>query len=553
MTDKLFKAVLSALISLALFLSCKSDDPVITSIYPKIGNLGDVITLTGRNFGEAREDAYITIAGIAPTGSSYLLWQDDMIMLRIPEMGESGLIYIHTRGKKSNGILFSNIATVPKPVDGEEPGFGPRIASINPQGGTTGSIIKITGSNFGISRENGGVFFLWENSSPLINPYAVNEPEFIEVSEIEMGYVSWNTREIQVRLPDGAVSGNVEVRTPHGSSRPVFFDVSGTPGFKKFTDKRTYTVSYSVDIRVLEASMPNTLYLWVPKPVISPSQRNISLISRSMEPFVENHKGVSLFKLDNLGIGSVKSINISYLVDVYSKETEINPQLLRQPTSPQTPSQTTPLSVMYTQSSDLIPVNSQQLRTTVNSIIGREQNPYLKARLIYNWIVSNIQLVENMNFPSGVFDAVIEHKQADSYMITLLYAAMARIAGIPCIPAAGILIDRSGQQTKLHYWAEFWLNDFGWVPTDPAAGTGSIAEVFISKEDPAGFYFGNMDNNRIAFSRGEIILSQMENRGRLVSLTQSYSLQNIWEEASGGLESYNSLWGDVIISGIYVQ
>jgi transglutaminase-like putative cysteine protease len=459
-------------------------------------------------------------------------------------LGESGLIYVNARGKRSNGVLFSNIATVPRPIEGEDLGFGPRITSISPQAGVTGTLITITGNNFGVSREGGGVFFSWEHESFGFNPYMIREPEFIEVSETELGYISWNTREIQVRLPDGAVSGNVEVRTIHGSSRPVFFDVSGKPGRKTFSDKRSYAITYSVDIRVLEATRPNTLYLWIPKPALSPSQRNVGLVSRNKEPFVENHRGISLFKLDNLGAGSNHSVNLSYLVDVYAVGTEINPQAIRQ--------QTTPLSAMYTQGSSRFPIDNPRIRTTVNSVIGREQNPYIRARLLYEWVISNIYMVEALPASSSNIAAVLELRRADPYMTALLYTTLLRAAGIPCLPVAGVLIDRNGQ-TLIHYWTEFWINDFGWIPADPAAGTGAIHESFITRENPASFYFGNMDNHRIAFSRGELVLSQMESRGRLVSRTNSFSLQNIWEEASGGLESYNSFWGDIIISGIYIQ
>jgi len=507
--------------------------------------MGEIITLAGSNFGASREESYVTIAGIAPTGSSYYLWQDDLITVRVPELGESGLVYVHTGGKKSNGILFSNSASVPRPIDGEELALGPKIASINPQTGAPGTLITITGSNFGISREGGGVFFSWDYESPSFNPYIVREPEFIEVSETELGYVSWNSREIRVRLPDGAVSGNIEVRTPHGRSRPVFFGVGGKPGSKNFTDKRSYTVSYSVDIRVLEATRPNTLYLWTPMPVNSPSQRNISFVSHSIEPFVRNYRGVSLFKLDNLGTGSNQSINLSFRADVYAVETEINPLSVRQ--------ETAPLAATYTKNSDLIPSGNQQIRTTVSAIIGREQNPYIKARMLYDWIIANIQIEKTLILSSSDITDVIEQKRADPYTAALLYTTMARAAGIPCVPVAGVLIDRNGRQTLRHYWAEFWLRDFGWVPADPAMGLGAVPESFVTTENPAGYYFGNLDNQRIAFSRGEPVLTQMENRGRPVSHTQSYSLQNIWEEASGGLESYTSLWGDITISGIYVH
>jgi len=552
MDSKLPIITLLALAPLFFLISCGSDTPVITSIDPKIGRMGEVITLKGSNFGEARNESYVTIAGISPTNSSYYLWQDDEIIVRVPELGGSGLVYVHVRGKKSNSVLFSNSASVPRSVDGEELGLEPRITSVNPQTGVPGSIITITGNNFGISRENSmqaaaGVFFSWDFESGTNNPFIIREPEYIEVSEAEFGYESWSVREIRVRLPDGAVSGNLEIKTPHGSSRPVFIDVSGKPGSKIHKDKRSYTVTYSVDIRVQDATRPNTLYLWIPKPILSPSQRNVNLISRNMEPFTENHRGVSLYKLENLSSGSNHSINITFRVDVYAVETVIRHQSIRQ--------ERTPLSSAYTQSTALIPSDSQLIRTTVNSIVGREQNPYVKAKALYDWIISNIHITDTALSDTNIITA-LDRKRADSYTAALLFTTMARAAGIPCLPIAGVLIDRNGQ-TNRHYWAEFWIDSFGWVPVDPAMGSGSIKLMFnddlFTGRDLANYYFGNIDNQRIAFSRGEIVLSQMESRGRTVSHKQSYSLQNIWEEAAGGLDSYSSLWRDITISGIYTQ
>jgi len=540
-----------------LLVSCNVKSPVITSIDPKFGRMGEIITLTGENFGASRDESYVTIAGISPTNSSYYLWQDNLIILKVPELGESGLVYVRAKGKKSNGVLFSNSASVPRPVDGEELGLEPKITSVTPQVGAPGTLITIIGNNFGISRENSfdsgaGVFFSWDYESGAYNPFAVREPEFIEASETEMGYEHWSAREIRVRLPDGAVSGNFEIRTPHGKSRSVFFDVNGKIGTKTIKDKRSYTITYSVDIRVIEASKPNTLYLWIPKPIISPSQRNIILVSRNIEPFMENHKGVSLYKLDSLGTGINQSVNLSYRVEVYAVGSVIKSSSIKQ--------ETTPLSKTHTQSTSLIPSDNQKIKSAVNSIVGKEQNPYLKAKAIYEWIISNLQ-ISDLAVYANLIDA-LERKQGDPYAVALLYTAMARAAGVPCIPVAGVLINQNGH-TFRHYWAEFWIDSFGWLPVDPGVGAGvvKLADSAVLRSDGgpatardlANFYFGNLDNQRIAFSRGEPVLLQIESRGRLVSRPQSYSLQNVWEESVGGLESYSSLWGDIIISGIYIQ
>jgi len=552
-TEVLKNPLVTVIVLSALLYSCNSKNPVITSIDPKIGRIGEVISLSGSNFGAERGESQVSIAGITPTSSSYFTWQDNLIRVRTPESGESGLVYVYVNGKKSNGVLFTNSAGVPRPIEGEELGFEPRITSVNTRAGAPGTLITITGNNFGASRENSlqamcGVFFSWEYASPAINPFIVKEPEFIEVSETEMGYVSWNPREITVRLPDGAASGNFEIRTPRGKSRPVYFDVSGRPGTKTFKEKRSYTISYSVDIKVQEAARPNTLYLWIPQPIHSPSQRNVNLVSCSIDPFVKNYREVNLFKLENLSSGSNTTVNLSFHVEVYSQETSIMPLSIKE-------NEASPLSV-YTQSTNLIPCGNPIIKALADNITGREKNPYNKARLLYNWIITDMHIT-----PAGAADkyaaagnitAAAEQKQSDPLTAVLLYTAMARAAGLPCIPVAGVLASRSGQTIR-HYWAEFWIEDFGWIPVDPLMGARAVPDSFIIKQDLVNYYFGSLDSQRIAFSRGEPVLSQMDSRGRLVSHTQLYSLQNVWEEAVGGLESYSSFWGDITITGIYVQ
>jgi len=504
--------------------------------------MGEVITLRGGNFGAEQTEAYVTIAGTSPTNSSYYTWQDNLIMLKVPELGESGLVYVYVNGKKSNGVLFSNYAALPMPIEGENFGFEPRIISVNPVTGTTGTLITITGNNFGSSRENGGVFFPWEFESPSLNPLMA-APEFIEASETEFGYELWSDREIRVRLPDGAASGNIEVRTARGKSRPAVIDVSGRPGTKTFREKRSYTISYSVDVKILEASRPNTLYLWLPKPVSSPSQRNITLLSRSTEPFMENYRGISLFKLDNVSAGYSEQITLSYRVDVYGQETSLRAQSIRPDENP--------AFAVYMHSSNLIPSADPQIKKQAETIIGRERNSYNKAKLIYDWFLKQMEITESLP-PAYTVAESLEEKKADPYLAALLYCAMARASGLPCIPASGVLVNQN-RQTIRHYWAEFWINGFGWVPVDPAMGAGAVPASFIEMEDHANFYFGCLDSRRITLSRGEPNLSQMESRGRVVSHPRSYSIQNIWEEAAGGLESYSSLWGDIIITGIYIQ
>jgi hypothetical protein len=213
---------------------CREKIPEISSIVPSIGRMGDVLTIRGSGFGDERNESFITIAGTSPTSSSYLSWSDNEIAVRAPEFGEAGLVYVHRGQKKSNPAMFANILTLPEAVSGAQIDNSPVINSIEPSSAAIGSLITIQGSNFGASRETGGVFFSWnaEAAQGITNP-----PDFVEVFQEESGYESWSEREIRVRIPDSAISGNLEVRTARGKSRPVYFEVTGKPGTKTYKDK----------------------------------------------------------------------------------------------------------------------------------------------------------------------------------------------------------------------------------------------------------------------------------------------------------------------------
>ena len=523
-------------------MGCRHKTPVIHAIHPQIGTMGEPVTISGAYFGKERGESYVTIAGVQPTNRTYLNWSDNEIALRIPELSEAGLIYVYVNGKKSNGVLFANQKTMPVQTQGGETGTGPRVIAVTPHTGAIGALVSISGTGFGSSRANGGVFFAWNAQAPASAPAEARLPEFTEVCETDFGYDLWTDREIRVRIPDGAAGGAMEVRTARGVSPPMVFDIAGRPGTKTLSGKRSYTISYSVNIKVSEAVSPNTLFLWVPHPAESSSQRNKELQLSSMEPFVENYRGVGLYKIDNMPAKSDAQIMLSWKVDVYSVETAVQSQSIRVESN-------SPITEAYTQNISPLPADDPRIKERAAAIVGRERNPYLKAQRIYEWMTGGEFVWENQS-AGDIFNA-LETKKIDPYLAALLYCTLLRSSGVPCQPVAGVLVSRS-RQTMNHYWAEFWIDGFGWIPVDPAMGADAIPAPFAIEERP-NFYFGNIDSQRIAFSRGFTILSPMDPNGRTVAHNRSYSLQNLREEVVGGIESYSSLWGDITITGIYVQ
>jgi transglutaminase-like putative cysteine protease len=260
-------------------------------------------------------------------------------------------------------------------------------------------------------------------------------------------------------------------------------------------------------------------------------------------PFMEDYRGTGIYKLEDLAANTETRVNTSWKVEVYRVETTVRPQQIRQdPLSP--------VNAAYIQSNQLIPSDDPRIKNRAAQIIGRERNPYLKARMIFEWLLKERAITEG-RIDTDIFAALETGGQADAYTAVLLYCTLLRSAGVPARPVAGVLVTL-GLEPLTHYWAEFWVDGFGWIPVDPAMAAGAVPASF-NRESREDFYFGNIDSRRIAFSRGFAVLSPMTPGGRTVSLERSYALQSLWEEASGGLDSYTSLWGDVVITGIYAQ
>jgi IPT/TIG domain/Photosynthesis system II assembly factor YCF48/Family of unknown function (DUF5719) len=271
--------------------------PVLDSLSTDRGSVGDQVTLTGMSFGSTRASSFVSFNGVE--SMDYASWSDTSITCSVPEGATTGPVTVTTTVGTSGGILFTvgspyikdcdptglvqghqisnfqilgdythfvngesqaavsgngvevsstyvtdsthatcnlkvasdapagtrevNVVTgdeTPYPLKNvftiyEAPPSPPEIYSITPGSGPVGSMAYIKGKNFGAVRGSSRVLF---NGTAVTN------------------YLYWNDHEIVVRVPMGAKSGLVEVRTPWGSSNylhfgvahPVFYFAEGT-------------------------------------------------------------------------------------------------------------------------------------------------------------------------------------------------------------------------------------------------------------------------------------------------------------------------------------
>lgn len=551
------RAILAALSILAVGAATGSviyaraaSRPVVTGIVPAIGDPGAPLRIMGRGFGDERGDGRVEFDGAAPTVSSYLAWSDGLIEVRVPLYAESSLVRVVTDRGRSNPRMFMSRDLLPSlPEGAESAAVGPVIDSMSADGGSIGDLLVIRGLNFGANRDASSVRFSWTGSTAFPAPDEESGRGYAQPSDSDGEYVSWSDKEIRVRIPDGAVSGGVSVMTARGPSAVRYFQVTGMPGSRTYLGKRTYALSSFVTISRVRAgaaagSIPdNSLYLWMPFPASTASQRGVKSLARSHEPLVPDFRGLSVYRLSALETDRLETVSQDWLVQVYGIETEIRADKVKAP--PQ------PLPAVYathTAADALVPSADKAVTDFARAAVGKERNHQKAAELLWKALLAKVRYDADAGRDSPI--KALADGSGDSWDMALLYAALLRASGIPALPVSGIVVDDARRSWR-HAWVEYYLYGFGWVPADPALGSGGAVGDFQPPFDDPTRYLGNLDDRHVAFSRGLAIVSPMTPDGRTVTAARRYSLQTVFEEAAGDLQAYTSFWSDVEVTGVY--
>lgn len=538
-------AVLAVALGAGIRIWCREiSRPVISALDPSIGEPGGIVRLVGRNFGNERGEGRVEIAGVAPTASSYISWENELIELRVPVTVNSGLVYVQTKAGKSRPRLFMNRDRLPyRPQGALSSKSGPTIASLSSNSGTVGGLLTIIGLNFGANRNSGRVEFAWTGDSGFSSPGVDASSAYTRAEELSLAYESWTDKEIRVRIPDGAATGGVRVVTEKGASDAVFFKVEGAPGSKVFHDRRTYAVSYFVSLNKVKASGGNDLYLWIPRPTESANQREVRVISQSHVPLVQDYRGVAVYRLRDLRTDVPVTVSQSYIAQVYAVNTDIRPESVKAPPDP-----VPALYSRYTAPDSRVPATDPTLAAAAKKAVGREKNPQRIAAALYSMLLKEVKYTA-----AHVHESPLDgwkDKTVDSYSMAILYCALLRASGVPALPVSGYLI-RNDRTALRHFWVEYYLYGLGWVPVDPVLGSGADIRGFEAPLEERAKYFGNLDNRHLAISRGVVDLSPMTADGRAVVKERQYALQDLFEEASGKLDAYSSFWSDLEVTGVY--
>ena len=152
--------------------------PTIQSASTSTGTVGTYVQVAGSYFGSTQGSSTITFNGVPATPQN---WNDVLIYVPVPAGATTGPILVTVNGTASNGWNF----TVP---------YTPSITTVSPNPVVVGSVLTITGTNFGQPLDNATVFFSSNTYPP---------PQLTPISRTPTS--------ITVTVPSSAITGQVYV------------------------------------------------------------------------------------------------------------------------------------------------------------------------------------------------------------------------------------------------------------------------------------------------------------------------------------------------------
>jgi hypothetical protein len=281
--------------------------------------------------------------------------------------------------------------------------------------------------------------------------------------------------------------------------------------WQPYTKPVTYMTVGQLNIPRKELPKTGLFKLWIPLPTQTATQINVKVVTIAPEAKIkypvrtDGDIGMAYleFPLDQLK-DNLK-VFIKYQFTHYEQHF-----LPIDPTKVGEYDKSSPLIKHFTSSSQNIKLTPEIIKTA-KEIAGKETNPYLVARKIYEYVVDKITYslmphlaLDAKRYPEAVY--VHEHRYGDCGAQSAYFTALCRAVGIPARTTGGfqMWMMKNGQPGP-HFWAEFYLPNYGWVPVDTSAAQIYInMSPFISKAQQQQFkwfFFANQDSARCVIQK----------------------------------------------------
>ena len=263
-------------------------------------------------------------------------------------------------------------------------------------------------------------------------------------------------------------------------------------------EARRFTLRYDVEVRDVPPTAQR-VDVWLPVPPQTDYQRILSLNieTEARGEFTREHAYGNRMWHGRFDPPFDRTLKVSQRVEVERlAQTADAPSPSRSPSIPEN-------SEMFLKPNALVPLSGRFRR--IAEMQTREKIGRLaQARALYDYVLGKMTYDKSgRGWGRGDADFACDIGRGNCTDFHSLFIALSRSLHIPTRFWIGFPIPETrgkGSVGGYHCWAEFWVPGRGWVPVD-------ISEADKHPEK-AGYYFGHLDENRIAYSLGrDIILS----------------------------------------------
>ena len=257
-----------------------------------------------------------------------------------------------------------------------------------------------------------------------------------------------------------------------------------------FVNPQAYSVEYKVTIRNDGFTLTD-IRLYLPMPGEWEAQRDFKITQVSPDPKsqgVEKNSGNAMIYWQLSGIpkkNTTEDFILNFDLTAYETVTNIDP-LTIQPYNTDTVEYK-----QYTKDEKYIEASDPEIVQLASDLAKGETNPYLLAKTFYDYVIDTAHF-ELLGQGLNGAKYLLENGKGEGGDYSALFIALSRAAGIPARPVVGYWAISGNDQTNV--WAEFYLENIGWIPVDATIGQQSAAK--------RAYYFGNMDNQRVILSKG---------------------------------------------------
>ncbi|MCX7824843.1 MAG: transglutaminase-like domain-containing protein [Verrucomicrobiae bacterium] len=248
---------------------------------------------------------------------------------------------------------------------------------------------------------------------------------------------------------------------------------------------------------------------WFPYPLLTPAVQNVRTLSVQPAgalkscPDPEAQIGIAYLEVPRPEKDDLL-IELKAGFDAYHTDFQIEPDAI-----PPYDTQSE-LYRRFTRSEPQIAL-TKPLRAMARSVVGRENNPYRQARLLYDWVCDHVKYNYVWCWRDATFtygcasEEVRQRRIGDCVIQCLFYAALCRSVGIPARVHNGPIFP-PGMRND-HVWAEVYFPRYGWMPVDVTySEVAGMVPGLTDAERRAirDFFFGRMDRWRFCTQRNDL-------------------------------------------------